>query len=210
MILYRFWHPHITWTVNWILQICIFFASPISVWGSPSTKKLRTYFMVIFCCCWGLAISITCVIAAGGTNGLCAGSSLDDGAWSFTLQPVNLSIYVCKHNQITISEENVYHFVYYKILIIPFGTTALSSRSDIGSGILLMIVTTIAVTCSRGCSFPKWRTIEIPSSPPSTKLIGGLDPGLMLEIGMFKSANFTSWTEKQNKERFIKIWHFLI
>ena len=109
-----FWHPHITWTVNWILQICIFFASPISVWGSPSTKKLRTYFMVIFCCCWGLAISITCVIAAGGTNGLCAGSSLDDGAWSFTLQPVNLSIYVCKHNQITISEMYDHQFVYYK------------------------------------------------------------------------------------------------
>ena len=159
-----------------------------------------------------MAISITCVIAAGGTNGLCAGSSLDDGAWSFTLHPVNLSIYVCKHNQIAIREdnENVIGFYLISFLIIPFGTTALSSRSDIGSGILLMIVTTIAVTCSRGCSFPKWRTIEIPSSPPSTKLIGGLDPGLMLEIGMFKSANFTSWTEKQNKERFIKIWHFLI
>ena len=37
--------------------------------------------------CFGLAMSITWVIAAGGTKGLWAGSSVDDGVWSFTLQP---------------------------------------------------------------------------------------------------------------------------
>ena len=64
-----------------------FFASPISVCGSPSTEKLRTYFKVMPFNCFGLAMSITWVIAAGGTKGLWAGSSVDDGVWSFTLHP---------------------------------------------------------------------------------------------------------------------------
>ena len=57
-----------------------------------------------------------------------------------------------------------------------------------------MIVTTMAVTCSRGWSRPKCNTIEIPSSPPSTRFIGGIFPGLMLDMGIFKSASFTSGT----------------
>ena len=52
----------------------------------------------------------------------------------------------------------------------------------------------MAVTCSRGWSRPKCNTIEIPSSPPSTRFIGGILPGLMLDMGTFKSASFTSGT----------------
>ena len=46
-----------------------------------------------------------------------------------------------------------------------------------------------------------WSMIEIPSSPPSTKLIGGTLPGFILVIGTCRSANFTSWTIPSYKKK---------